>query len=191
MRVCRCCLRALDGAILTAVDLGASSNHNIRPSPARARATTTDHDDIVSSRSNTSSSSDVLHRQASNGHAGCGIAFEISSVVILLDKNTIPKIHMNKTLFFLQQSGNWDFIGWCNLLRDVFQREPRVCDTSHRTCCAGDSLNTDGCSRVSLRSEPKGRFDTLDYTLDGILNSAVLEGNIGNNIVSTTANAAN
>jgi hypothetical protein len=99
MRICLCSLGALDGAILTAVDLGASSNHNIRPSPARARATTTDHDDIVSSRSDTSPTSDILHRQASDGHASCGITFEISSVVILLDKNTIPKIHMNEILF--------------------------------------------------------------------------------------------
>ena len=89
------CLRALGNAgDVGAAAVGlATGDGDTRPSPARARAFAAAGDnDIVSTAGDSTCTTDVLDGQSSNGDAGTGGTVEITTVVVLLNQDSVSTV---------------------------------------------------------------------------------------------------
>lgn len=67
-----------------------TSHSNAGPGPGRASARATGNNDIISAARNSSSSDNVLDCKVGDRHAACGGAVEVTTIIVLFDKDTVP-----------------------------------------------------------------------------------------------------
>lgn len=71
-----------------AVSLATSHSHTA-PCPISASVVATDNNDVVATARDGTASVDVLHGQAGDGNAAGGVALEVTTLVVLLDEDTV------------------------------------------------------------------------------------------------------